>query len=77
VAMGRDDLHPEFLNKARAGDIRHCFGDITLARAQLGYTPRRTLAESLPELAEWVRRQQTVHRVDEARRELEMRGLVA
>jgi dTDP-L-rhamnose 4-epimerase len=77
MAMGRDDLHPEFLNKARAGDIRHCFGDITLARAQLGYTPRRTLAESLPELAEWVRRQQTVHRVDEARRELEMRGLVA
>lgn len=77
AAMGRSDLRPEFLNKARAGDVRHCFGDINLARGQLGYAPRRTLADSLPELAEWVRRQQTVHRVDEARRELEVRGLVA
>jgi dTDP-L-rhamnose 4-epimerase len=77
AAMGRPDLPPEFLNKARAGDIRHCFGDITLARRELGYNPRRTFAESLPELADWVRRQQTVHRVDEARRELEIRGLVA
>jgi dTDP-L-rhamnose 4-epimerase len=77
AAMGREDLHPEFLNKARAGDIRHCFGDITLARKELGYEPRRTFADSLPELADWVRRQQTVHRVDEARRELEIRGLVA
>lgn len=76
-AMGRSDLHPEFLNKARAGDIRHCFGDISLARTRLGYVPGRTFAESLPELADWVRRQHTVHRVDEARRELEVRGLVA
>jgi len=76
-AMGREDLHPRFLNKARAGDIRHCFGDIALARNELGYAPRRAFADSLPELADWVRRQQTVHRVDEARRELEIRGLVA
>jgi dTDP-L-rhamnose 4-epimerase len=77
AAMGRENLHPEFLNKVRAGDIRHCFGDITLAQKELGYRPRRTFADSLPELADWVRRQQTVHRVDEARRELEVRGLVA
>ena len=77
LAMGRSDLQPEFLNKARAGDIRHCFGDISLARHELGYTPRRTFADSLGELAHWVSRQTTVLRVDEARRELEMRGLVA
>jgi len=77
AAMGRGDVRAEFLNKARAGDIRHCFGDISLARRELGYVPKRTLAESLPGLAEWVRRQHTVHRVDEARRELEQRGLVA
>ena len=77
LAMGRADLRPEFLDKSRAGDIRHCFGDITLAHEELGYTPRRSFADSLPELAEWVRRQQSVDRVDEARRELETRGLVA
>ncbi|WP_428487463.1 NAD-dependent epimerase/dehydratase family protein [Rhodopila sp.] len=77
AAMGRSDLRPALLNKARAGDIRHCFGDISLARRELGYVPRRTFADSIPQLADWVRRQQTVHRVDEARRELEVRGLVA
>lgn len=76
-AMGRADLRPEFLNKARSGDIRHCFGDITLARNELGYTPSRSFADSLGELAEWVRRQKTVHRFEQARRELEVRGLVA
>ncbi len=76
-AMGRTDLGPLMLDKARAGDIRHCFGDISLARRTLGFAPRRSFDDSLGELVEWVRRQQTVDRVDEARRELERRGLVA
>jgi dTDP-L-rhamnose 4-epimerase len=59
------------------GDVRHCVADISLARQELGFVPRRSLADSLPELVEWVRRQHAVHRVDEARRELEARGLVA
>jgi len=76
-AMERSDLPPQFLGKARAGDIRHCFADISLARRELGYAPRRSFSDGLPELAEWVSRQQTVNRIDEARRELEVRGLVA
>ncbi len=81
-AMGRPDLEPVLLDKARAGDIRHCFGDIALARDVLGYAPRRSFDgalgdDSLGELVEWVRRQQAIDRVDEARRELERRGLVA
>ena len=76
-AMGRSHLTPEVLGKARIGDIRHCFGDIAHARAQLGFIPRRSFADSLGELAEWVERQQAVDRVSEARRELEARGLVA
>ncbi len=77
AAMGRDDLRPELLDKARSGDVRHCIADINLANQELGFVPRRSLADSLPELVEWVRRQRAVHRVDEARRELEARGLVA
>jgi dTDP-L-rhamnose 4-epimerase len=75
--MGRTHIAPEMLGKARTGDIRHCFADIGLARARLGYTPRRTVRDTLPELAGWVGRQQAVDRVAEARRELEQRGLVA
>ena len=76
-AMGRPDLQPEILNKARSGDIRHCFSDITLARETLGFSPTRTFDNALPEQMEWVRRQQATDRVQEARLELEARGLVA
>jgi dTDP-L-rhamnose 4-epimerase len=70
-------IAPEISGQARTGDIRHCFGDIALAREMIGYTPRRSFADSLGELAEWVQRQQAVDRVMQARHELEARGLVA
>ena len=70
-------LEPELVGKARSGDIRHCFSDIALARAVLGFEPVRSFANALPEQMEWVRRQQATDRVEEARLELEARGLVA
>ena len=76
-AMGRPDLAPEILNKARSGDIRHCFADIGKARATLGFEPRRDFAEGLSELAGWVASQQAQDNVVAARHELETRGLVA
>jgi dTDP-L-rhamnose 4-epimerase len=76
-AMGRERLAPEFLGKARAGDIRHCFADISLARDTLGFSPRQDFDDSLGELAAWVERQRAVDLVVQARRELEQRGLVA
>ena len=51
--MGRPDLLPVFLNKARAGDIRHCFADLSKSREILGFVPQRTLADGVPELADW------------------------
>jgi dTDP-L-rhamnose 4-epimerase len=76
-AMGVPHLTPEVMGKARVGDIRHCFADISLARDVLGFAPRRTFDDSLGELVEWVREQQAEDRVHDARRELEQRGLVA
>ncbi len=76
-SMGRADTTPEILGRARVGDIRHCFADITLAGEMLGYRPRRRLEDSLDELTSWVRTQRALDRVHEARRELEARGLVA
>ena len=76
-AMGVPQRDPEIMGKARVGDIRHCFADISLAQRTLGFQPRRTFADSLGELADWVGQQQAVDRVAEARRELERRGLVA
>lgn len=77
AAMGREDLRPDISGKMRVGDIRHCFADIAAARAELGYAPRRSFEDSFAEIAAWVKRQQAVDRVKEARLELERRGLVA
>ncbi len=76
-SMGRRDLKPEFVGKARAGDIRHCFADLSNAERVLGFHPRRSLADGVPELAEWLTRQTATDRVLDARKELEARGLVA
>lgn len=76
-AMGRPDLTPETVGKARAGDIRHCFCDAGKARESLGFTAMKDFNEGLAELAEWVARQTAHDGVEEARRELEQRGLVA
>jgi dTDP-L-rhamnose 4-epimerase len=75
-AMGRN-IAPEITGQARAGDIRHCVPDLTLAATQLGYRAQREFREGLAELAEWVARQQAQDRAQQARRELEARGLVA
>lgn len=77
AAMGKPLITPEITGKARSGDIRHCFADISNAEAELGFRARQDFNEGLAELAEWVARQQASDRADEARRELEVRGLVA
>ncbi|MBA4803858.1 MAG: SDR family NAD(P)-dependent oxidoreductase [Brevundimonas sp.] len=76
-SMGRPDIVPEITQQARAGDIRHNIPDLTKAADLLGYEARQDFAEGLEELAEWVARQEAEDRVVEARKELEMRGLVA
>jgi dTDP-L-rhamnose 4-epimerase len=76
AAMNKE-IEPEITRKARVGDIRHCIADISRIRDELGYAPRRDFSEGLAELAGWVANQQAEDHVQEARRELEARGLVA
>jgi dTDP-L-rhamnose 4-epimerase len=76
-AMGVPGLRPQILGKARAGDIRHCFADIGRAQALLGYTPTHLLEESLDEVVAWIGASEADDRGEDAKRQLEMRGLVA
>ena len=69
----------EILRKFRAGDIRHCYADITRTRSQLGYEPRSQFEDGVRELVGWVAQQRgLVHTRsdDEAARQLEAFGLV-
>lgn len=77
AAMGVPHLTPERVGKARAGDVRHCFADIGKARELLGFTPAHLLEDTVGDLAEWIRASDAPDRGEEAKRELELRGLVA
>ncbi|WP_274425849.1 NAD-dependent epimerase/dehydratase family protein [Chelativorans sp. YIM 93263] len=76
-AMGLPDLEPEILNKARSGDIRHCFADISKAQELLGFEPERRLEDAVGEFADWVRTTGAVDKAAQMRRQLEERGLVS
>jgi dTDP-L-rhamnose 4-epimerase len=75
-ALGRNDIEPEITGKARVGDIRHCFCDGSKTAEILGFRPRKDFDEGLAELAEWVANQTADDRADQARAELEAKGLV-
>lgn len=76
-AMGRNDVDPEVVGKARVGDIRHCFCDTSLAQRALNFEAVADFGDGLARLAEWVARQTATDRVEEMRAQLEARGLVA
>jgi dTDP-L-rhamnose 4-epimerase len=77
AALGRSELTPEISGRARTGDIRHCFADISRAREVLGFAPAHRLETDLDELVGWLDGQRAEDRVGQATAELERRGLVA
>jgi dTDP-L-rhamnose 4-epimerase len=68
-------VEPEVVNKFRAGDIRHCFADISKAKELMGFSPRVAFEEGMEELISWVREQTAEDRVESATAELVNRGL--
>jgi dTDP-L-rhamnose 4-epimerase len=69
-------LAPEYLRKYRIGDIRHCIADPTRARTVLGFAARYRLADGLPSLIEWCRKQTPQDKVESSMEELSKRRLV-
>jgi dTDP-L-rhamnose 4-epimerase len=70
------NIAPEVTGKYRAGDIRHCFADISRARDVLGFEPCVSLEDGLVDLASWLEGQIASDRVAESRKELAARGLM-
>ena len=73
--LGKEEIEPEIAGKCRVGDIRNCFADISRAQKILGYKPRISFDEGLAELANWLEGKIAVDQVDDAVRELNLRGL--
>jgi dTDP-L-rhamnose 4-epimerase len=74
-ALGKGMVPPQVSSRYRAGDIRHCFADISLARKLLGYEPQVSFEKGLLELASWLERQVAVDRFSDANAQLAARGL--
>jgi dTDP-L-rhamnose 4-epimerase len=73
--MGKEHITAEITGKYRVGDIRHCFADISKAKAVLGYEPQVSFEDGLNELAAWLEGQTAEDKVAEMSRELAERGL--
>lgn len=68
---------PVISNKYRAGDVRHCYADISKARNLLGYEPQVMHEEGFRELAAWLKGQQAEDRAETMLKELGSYGLTA
>ena len=64
----------ESAKKFRAGDIRHCFADISRI-SRLGFRPQMPLQQGMKDLVAWGKQQTATDRVAAAAGELETRGL--
>jgi dTDP-L-rhamnose 4-epimerase len=75
-ALG-SSIEPVITQKYRAGDIRHCYADLTRARSLLGYEPQVTHERGFQELAEWLREQKAEDKAETMLKELTAYGLTA
>jgi dTDP-L-rhamnose 4-epimerase len=66
----------EVTGNYRAGDIRHCYADLTRAQEALGFAPRMTLESGLQRFVDWVLTQPVLEdRSEQAQREISALGL--
>ena len=69
------DHAPQIENEFRAGDIRHCYADISRARELLHYEPQTSFDKGMAEYVHWLATQEARDGFDDARAALLDRGL--
>lgn len=69
------NVTPYVSNRFRKGDIQHCYADITKIKKKLGYEPKVELKDGLIDLTNWVNKHITIDKFDDAKKELERKGL--
>jgi dTDP-L-rhamnose 4-epimerase len=76
IKLCKKDIRPVISGKYRAGDIRHCYADITKIKSKLGFSPRIQIEDGLRELVEWGKGRIADDKTDKARAELVRKQLV-
>jgi len=75
-SLGKE-VTPIITRKFRAGDIRHCYADISKARRLLAYEPQVSHEDGFGELAEWLVSQRAEDKAETMLKELTAYGLTA
>jgi len=70
IKLYNKKLKPEITNRYRAGDIRHCFTNISRIKEKLGFEPKVDLEEGMKELVEWGEKEEALDKFEEAHDEL-------
>lgn len=73
---GKEELESKVANDYRAGDIRHCYADISRAIELLDWEPQMSFEQGMQELVEWGERRDPDDNFHQAQRELENKGLI-
>jgi dTDP-L-rhamnose 4-epimerase len=76
IDLYRSNVSPSIQNNFRAGDVRHCFADLSQATSLLGYKPMVRFEDGMKELVEWGKHVQARDHFDTAFEELRSKGLV-
>ena len=75
ISLYDKNLKPEILGKFRAGDIRHCYSDISKISKKLGYRPNVSFEKGMKKLKSWSETQVARDLTEKAQDELKKRGL--
>jgi dTDP-L-rhamnose 4-epimerase len=68
-------VEPDVLGQYRAGDIRHCYADTTLAEQMLGFRAEIPFSRGMEDLLGWLEAQEARDQADAAHAALVARGL--
>lgn len=69
-------IEPEITGKFRAGDIRHCYADISLVTDKLGYKPKVTMENGMKEFIAWGEKAYALDMFSQAEHELQQKHLL-
>jgi len=67
---------PQITGKFRAGDIRHCYADISLIKDKLGYKPKISMENGMTELITWGEKAYALDKFSQAEHELQQKHLL-
>lgn len=75
--FGYSEMSPRVEQRFRAGDIRHCYADISKISNRLGYAPAISLKKGMRDLVQWMLTQpEVLDKVEGALEQLKRRGLI-